>query len=587
VIITAEVARRAPRSADFAAENAALVALAQALTGPDKVLLQLLADTALGLCQAHSAGISLIETDAAGNSLFRWVATAGLCAPYIGGSTSLVQSPCGITAALGEPQLFAYPQRYFSELAGPSPEIVEGLVAVIPFEAAPHGTIWVMSHDAERQFDHEDRRVLTNLASFAGAALTLLHARREATAEALRTERVREALEQAELRREEFIAMLGHELRNPMSPIDSAIAVAKRLCTGNQATLNVLSIAQRQMRHLRALVDDLLDAARVRQGKLAIVRAEASLNEIVFDAVSAIQHHIDARRHTLVVQGMEASIHVFADHVRMSQMIGNLLSNAAKYTPAGGRIELVIEVQPLPTVVVTDAAPQGAQVDGDVLIRVRDNGVGISAELLPHVFELFAQAPSSNARAEGGLGIGLAVVKRMVDLHGGTIVIDSAGSGLGTAVTLRLPILRKLPVPDKPVGAPAATGSTPARILLVDDNPDALESLAMLLELEGHEVKTADSGKAALDIAQAFIPEVALIDIGMPEIDGFQLARMLRARPELDVTVLVALTGYASESDKSRALAAGFDLHLTKPLSLEKFQALLERRNGHSIQGLV
>jgi CheY-like chemotaxis protein len=378
--------------------------------------------------------------------------------------------------------------------------------------------------------------------------------------------------------------MLGHELRNPMSPIDSAIAVAKRLCADHEATVNVLSIAQRQMRHLRALVDDLLDAARVRQGKLAIKRTDASLNEIVFDAVSAVQHHIDSRRHTLTLHGMETPMYVFADHVRMSQMIGNLLSNAAKYTPTGGHVELVIEPLAFKETLAPDGDAAGANIYGDVLITVRDNGVGISGELLPHVFELFAQAPSSNARAEGGLGIGLAVVKRMVDLHGGTIAIHSEGSGRGTEVSLRLPILGKQPL-EQPVRA--ATAPVPTKILLVDDNRDALDALAMLLELDGHEVRTADSGKAALELAREYIPEVALIDIGMPEMDGFQLARMLRSRPELKVTVLVALTGYASESDKSRALAAGFDLHLTKPLSLEKFQTLLNRRTGHSIQGLV
>ncbi len=581
VLATERLTTRASRAPDYAAENAALVALASALTGPDGSFLQFLAELALDLCGAESAGISVLRLPGEGEPCFDWVAAAGLCAPYRNATSPIDDSPCGISVALGAPQLYSYPQRHFPFLAVPGPEVVEGLVVVIPSAEGAHGTIWVMSHNEDKKFDQEDCRLLASLAGFASAALTLRRSRKLAESEAEQTQRAREALEQSDARREEFISMLGHELRNPMSPIESAIAIAKRSTAADDKAVRALTIAQRQMRQLRTLVDDLLDAARVRQGKLALKRSHTSLNEVVFDALTGVQHHIDARRHKLVLTGVENKTVVFADHVRLSQLIGNLVSNAAKYTPTGGCIE--VSVQSRASELATDVEPTAE--NRIVTITVRDNGVGIDASVLPKVFELFAQGPTaSNARSEGGLGIGLALVKRIVDLHDGSIEIKSNGMGTGTEVTLQLPILSRQPervVPAAPVEAPST------RLLLVDDNPDALEALGMLLELDGHVVRSAHSGAAALEVTREFIPEVALVDIGMPGIDGFQLAQLLRARPELDSTLLVALTGYGSESDKSRALAAGFDLHLTKPLSIDKFRDVLGRRVGRTIEGLL
>jgi signal transduction histidine kinase/ActR/RegA family two-component response regulator len=581
VLVTERLKLRAARNPDFAAENAALVSLAQALTGPDASFLQFLAELALELCHAESAGISVLRTQDDGSAAFEWVAAAGVCAPSRQASSPFEDSACGIAVELNAPQLFSYPQRYFPYLNVPGPEIVEGLVVAIPAEEGAHGTIWVASHSEDRQFDPEDCRLLDSLAGFASAALTLHRSRKQAEDEAEQTHRARQALEHSDARREEFISMLGHELRNPMSPIESAIAIAKRSAATDEAAVRALTIAQRQMRQLRTLVDDLLDAARVRQGKLALKRSHTSLNEVVFDAITGVQHHIDARRHTLVLKGIEAKTFVFADHVRLSQLIGNLVSNAAKYTPTGGRIELAVHSRGRE--LANDIEPTAE--NRVVTITVEDNGVGIDANVLPNVFELFAQGPSaSNARAEGGLGIGLALVKRIVDLHDGSIDIASEGANKGTRVTLQLPILSRQP---ERVVQPEAIEVPPTRLLLVDDNPDALEALGMLLELEGHVVRTASSGVDALEVTRDFVPEVALVDIGMPGIDGFQLAHLLRSRGEFDSTLLVALTGYGSESDKSRALAAGFDFHLTKPLSLDKFRDVLSRRAGRTIGGLL
>jgi signal transduction histidine kinase/ActR/RegA family two-component response regulator len=558
-----ELANRTARQPDYALENRALVRLAKAQTGAKANLLQEIAEAALSVCNAGSAGISLVE--GVGESRhFRWLAVAGLCADLRGKITAWDECPCGVTLQAGAPQLFIQPQDRFPSLQFPGVNVVEGIVVPIPGGETQLGAIWVMSHVHERRFDREDVRLLSNLAMFAGAALTIVDERDSGI--------------ESDRRHSEFIAMLGHELRNPMAPIDSAIGAAKRLCADNERAVEVLTVAQRQVRHLRTLVDDLLDAARVKHGKLAIKHSNTSLNEITFDAVTTVKHHFESRRHTLKLNGLDAPIPVRADHVRLSQVIGNILSNAAKYTPVGGTIEMTVDV---------DAGEGSSLPAGQVIIKVKDNGIGIDSAVQPHVFELFAQSARAHARAEGGLGIGLAVAKRMVELHEGTISLQSEGAGTGTVVTLRLPILRTASVPAQPEQTAEALALGPVRLLLVDDNQDALLSLGLLLELEGHIVTTVNNGRDAIRLMAEMRPEVAVVDVGMPDVDGFDVARAVRSDRNLDNITLVALTGYAAESDKSRALAAGFDYHLTKPLSLEKLQYILVNRIGGKLSGLV
>lgn len=558
-----ELARRPRRPPDYASENSALVRVAKAQIGPKAELLQEIAEAALSACQAGSAGISLVEGTGE-NRRFRWMAVAGHCADLRGKSTAWNECPCSVTLNAHEPQLFIRPQTEFPCLQFPGVDIAEGVVVPIPVGDTQLGAIWVMSHDAERTFDREDVRLLSNLAVFAGTALTIIDARDIGIED--------------DQRHSEFIAMLGHELRNPMAPVDSAIGAATRLCSDSDKAVEVLSVAQRQVRHLRTLVDDLLDAARLKHGKLAIKHSDTSLNEITFDALSAVKHHFESRRHTLNVSGLEAPVLVRADHVRLSQVLGNVLSNAAKYTPVGGAIEMAVTVIP-------DKDDLGCA--GLVVIDVKDNGIGIDSRMQPFVFELFAQSARAHARAEGGLGIGLAVAKRMVELHQGTITLQSEGAGKGTAVTLRLPILRTPSLSQKAEPTADTLGVGPVRLLLVDDNADALMSLGVLLELEGHHVTMADNGLDGIRLMTEARPEVAVVDVGMPVVDGFDVARAVRSDPNLDDITLVALTGYAAESDKSRALAAGFDYHLTKPLSLEKLQYILVNRTGGKLGGLV
>jgi Signal transduction histidine kinase len=561
---TDELARRPARAADYAAENRALVALARAQAGPRSEFLQAIADMALSLCHAGSAGISLVEGPD-DNRVFRWFAVAGLCADLRGKTTTWDECPCGVTLASRAPQLFINPQVQFPCLQFPGVDVSEGIVVPIPADNGALGAIWVMSHSKACRFDLEDVRLLSNLAIFAGSGLTIVNAR--------------DSGEESDRRHNEFIAMLSHELRNPMTPIDGAISAAKRLCAEDERAVEMLTVAQRQMRHLRTLVDDLLDAARLKHGKLTIKHSDTSLSEIAFDAVTTIRHHIVSRRHTLKITGLDEPIHVRADHVRLSQVLGNLLSNAAKYTPVGGTIELSVRVE---------ANNSSDEADGLIVIEIADNGIGIDSAVQPHVFDLFAQSARGRARAEGGLGIGLAVAKRMVELHHGTISLRSEGSGKGTVVTLRLPILQKLAdTGDVAAHQVPSAAPGPARLLLVDDNQDALLALSTLLELEGHEVTTSDNGRNAIRLMSEKHPEVAIVDVGMPEMDGFEVARTVRLNHGLDDVLLVALTGYASESDKSRALAAGFDFHLTKPLSLDKLQYILANRTDGTLRGIV
>ncbi|WP_454830052.1 hybrid sensor histidine kinase/response regulator [Paraburkholderia xenovorans] len=336
------------------------------------------------------------------------------------------------------------------------------------------------------------------------------------------------------------------------------------------------------MRHLRTLVDDLLDAARLKYGKLAIRYSDTSLSDIAFDAVTAVRRHLVSRRHTLNITGLDEPVPLRADHVRLSQVLGNLLSNAAKYTPAGGTTELNVRVEP------NDPRNESF---GLVIIDVADNGIGIDSAVQPHVFELFAQSARGQARSEGGLGIGLAVAKRMVEPHHGTISIRSEGSGKGTVVTLRLPVARVTTDTDADAAAAAASASAATSgagtSLLVDDTQDALKALSVLLEPEGHELNTSDNGRDAIRLMSEKHPEVAIIDVGMPEMDGFEVARTVRLERGRDGVLLVALTGYASESDKSRALAAGFHFHPTKPLSLDKLQYILANRADGKLRGIV
>jgi signal transduction histidine kinase len=302
-------------------------------------------------------------------------------------------------------------------------------------EREPWGTIWVMSHDEHVLFDAEDARVLTSLASFVGAAWQIHAFKAVADARAREAEEARIALELAEARKDNAIAMITHELRNPMAPIVSALEVVRRLSVGNEPVESALRIAGRQMRQLRRLVGDLLDASRIRYNKVALERSEVALQDIIHESVAAVRAEVGRRRHSLEVTLPERPVIVYADTGRLAQVLSNVVGNAMKYTPDGGRIQLLVQLR--------EEGGQDECLRAEACIRVKDTGVGISAESLPHVFDMFTQSGPGAVHSEGGLGIGLAVVKHLVTLHDGAVDIKSDGEGLGAEVVIRLPVVRR------------------------------------------------------------------------------------------------------------------------------------------------
>ncbi|WP_236061029.1 ATP-binding protein [Paraburkholderia domus] len=567
-LVTAVLDTRPHRPPDFAAESRSMHLLAQALTSSDGALLQTLSDMARNLCEAGSAGIGLLESEADDTRVLRWVAISGECAASLNTTVPIADSPGGITLELAAGQLFTFPKRHFGCLNHVIPEVIEELVVPIPGQPEPWGTLWVMSHDRSRVFDAEDRRILTGLANFTCAALTITRAKADAEARAAEAEAARNALALAEARKDDFIALLSHELRNPLAPIDSAMTAARGLAADNPAVLSALGIAERQIRLLKRLVGDLLDASRIRHGKLSIRPSYGLLQDIVTDAVTAMRADANNGQHRLHITVPSYPVTVHADLTRLTQVVSNLLSNALKYTPPGGDITLTAEAPDLSIESTHGSPPRYA------VITVKDNGTGISPSLLPHVFEMFAQSASARKRPEGGLGIGLAVVKHLVRAHNGTVTIASAGEGEGTEVTIQLPIV------CESTGAKTTTATrtmAPARILLVDDNVDATEALGTLLELEGHDVKRAQSGVEALSIVESFTPDLALIDVNMPGMDGLELAQLLRLRAQCSLTKLVALTGYTDPARRFRTDERVFDFHLTKPLSLDDLADIMRR----------
>ena len=356
-----------------------------------------------------------------------------------------------------------------------------------------------------------------------------------------------ESLEAESRRLTEFIAMLSHELRNPLAPLSNALSVLKVDPLTDRGRW-AADMATRQVQHVTRLIEDLLDVSRVTSGTIRLVSGAIDLNEIVRRAVESMQSTLDAHDHALSLHLPDAPMVGSGDATRLTQVVVNLLTNASKFTPNGGRIEVSLQAS-----------------HGLGLLTVSDNGMGMGAELLMQAFEPFVQGARQMARSEGGLGIGLTLVRSIAELHGGSVAATSAGPGLGTTVTVALPLERTAPIEEEaPATSPGAL--EPLRVLVVDDNQEAAETLVMLLRLEGHEVKVAHSGTEALAIARASLPQVMLLDLGLPDITGLELAPRLRAIGGLSDAVLIAVTGYGQRQDREASTAAGFDHHMVKPV---------------------
>ena len=366
-------------------------------------------------------------------------------------------------------------------------------------------------------------------------------------------------LQESDRRKDVFLAMLAHELRNPLAPIRNASEIFRRTGGGN-ATLRLAGeIVDRQVTQLARLVDDLLDVSRITQGKVQLKRQRVSLQALMRQAIETAMPMIESKHQELSIRLPRETIHLDADPARLAQVVGNLLNNAAKYTGEGGRICIAAR-----------------RVRDTVSVRVRDNGVGIARSMLGNVFDLFMQVDTSLDRSQGGLGIGLTLVRAIVELHGGGIRARSAGLGRGSRFLFWLPALpRNAEAPPPRRHVAQVRERAHRRLLLVDDNVDAVESLAVLLRSDGHEVRTAHDAASALALVESFRPDLVVLDIGLPGMNGYELAQRIRARPELGAPTLVALTGYGQQEDRKRARAAGFDHHFIKPADVNALQRLL------------
>jgi signal transduction histidine kinase/CheY-like chemotaxis protein len=413
--------------------------------------------------------------------------------------------------------------------------------------------VLALARDApDREFGPVDRATADALASRAAIALDNARLYRE--------------IQQADRQKNEFLSMLAHELRNPLAPIRNAIEVMKLRGEIPPDLAWARDVIDRQMRQLSRLVDDLLDVSRITRGKIELRKQPIDVGPVVLQAVEASRPFIESKRHELCVAVPDEPIRVIGDAARLAQVLTNLLINAAKYTEEGGRLSLT-------------ARREG----GEAVLAVRDTGIGIPPDMLAAVFDLFIQVEHSIDRSQGGLGVGLTLVKRLVEMHGGSVRASSPGVGQGSEFVVRLPALDAVQSPT-PVHSDvkASQPPQPLRVLVVDDNTDTADTLATLLELEGHQVRLAHDGPTALAAAAAFRPDAVVLDLGLPGMDGFEVARRLRDRTGGNGLVLVAVSGYGQDEDRKRARLAGFDHHLVKPAEIGTLRSLLASSGPHS-----
>jgi PAS domain S-box-containing protein len=369
------------------------------------------------------------------------------------------------------------------------------------------------------------------------------------------------ALREADRRKDEFLATLAHELRNPLAPICNCLQILRMTTAPDSAAEELFDMMERQVNHMVRLVDDLMELSRITRGLIELRKEETELATIIRSAMEISRPLIESFEHQLAICLPKAPVPLYGDVVRLGQVFANLLNNAAKYTDRGGQIWLSAE-----------------EMEGEVVVTVRDSGIGISASMLPAVFDMFTQAEPSSKRAHGGLGIGLTLAKRLVEMHGGTITAHSDGPGHGSEFTVRLPIETAA---EKALHEPSSIQSdariTDHRVLVVDDNEDSANSLGMLLKSLGTDVRTVHDGATALEMIESYRPDVVFLDIGMPGIDGVEVAKQIRKQPDFEKVTLIALTGWGQAGDRNRTREAGFDHHLVKPAPIAALRSLLSR----------
>ncbi len=469
--------------------------------------------------------------------------------PELGGRHGAGQFPPAMLASLQEGRSWAC-----ADLSRQAPAAWPEMAAAVAIPLGRHGgsvCFLLACHHQPREWGDDELQLLEDMAERVWNVI-----------ERLRTQ---EALRQADRRKDEFLAMLAHELRNPLAPISTAAQLLKLGRQSEERISRTSDVITRQVSHMTSLINDLLDVSRVTRGLIVLERQRVQLQQVMADAVEQVRPLIESRRHNLSMQGPTEEVLVLGDAKRLVQVLANLLSNAAKYTPEGGHLALWLEA------------------DGqEARLHVSDNGIGINAELLPHVFDLFSQAERPSDRAQGGLGLGLPLVKSLVELHAGSVRAMSRGQDCGSEFVATLPRLGVFDAtPAGPDGSPDARAATAAmKVMVVDDNVDAAQMLAMYLENEGHEVSVQHDPHEALALAERLPVDAFLLDIGLPGIDGNELASRLRALPQARGALLVAITGYGQRFDRLRSMQAGFDHYLVKPADPAALAALLAHA-GH------
>jgi len=544
VITTIELSRRASRAPDYAAESRILASLAQDITRSPELILQSLAQGALASCRAGSAGISLIEKD---GKHFRWHALVGKLAPHLMQTTPRSFSPCGTVVDRNSVQLFSYLERHYRYFADMRPMIVEALLVPFSYEDKPVGTIWVVTHDEHHRFDAEDARLIGNLGRFAAAAFQL----RSALAEA----------EEANRRRDESLEVVSHELRNPLFPMQLIVELLADEPVSFEDVKRASGVLQRQLKHLEDLVGDLKDVASMGRGKLALRKEPVALTEVIAQAIEANRPIVERAGHTLSVALPDSPLLVDGDPVRLAQVISNLLNNAVKFTDRGGHLRVSAEAR-----------------DADALIRVQDDGIGIEADMLDGIFELYAQVRPADEGARAGTGIGLALARSLVELHGGTLSAHSAGAGKGSVFEVSIPLAE--PAAGATPLAPPNGGNGKLRVLVVDDHRDTADALAWVLHNIGHEVRTAYDATSALRAFEELSPAVVFQDLLLPGKGGVEIAREIRKRRESPGPVLVAMTGAGNAAALRDSERDAFDHLILKPVGLKQLNEMLGRASA-------
>jgi signal transduction histidine kinase/ActR/RegA family two-component response regulator len=550
VLTTHQLQSRPSRPPDHQSENHALTALAQALADSPQTILQRLADTILETLRVGSAGVSLVTED---EKRFFWPAIAGAWKSHIGGGTPRDFGPCGDVLDRNAPLMFSHVERRYTYFAAVAPAVEECILAPFYVEGKAVGTVWAIAHDTARTFDAEDMRQLMSLSRFASSAY-------QVTQSLDRLREVNEKVEAANRAKDKFLAVLSHELRTPLTPVLLTVAARELDPELSPGLRDDLKMMRRNVELEVKLIDDLLDISRITSGKLPLQFEIVDLNELM-------RHVCDMCRSNILERGVQFHCELDAkpglavgDPARLQQVFWNLLNNATKFTPEGGHITVKVQ------------CPAAA----NVRVTVQDTGMGIEPEILPSIFDAFEQGEARITRQFGGMGLGLAISKALVEQHNGSICAETAGPNRGSTFVVELPALSardaaKIPAGELPAARAAAR---PLRVLIAEDHADTAAVLSRLLSASGHKVLTATTAAEALALAERHPLDILVSDLGLPDATGYDLMKRIK---EVHGIKGIAMSGYGMEEDIRRSEQAGFSDHLVKPLNLAQLEQSIRR----------